>query len=164
MVSCYLGLGSNISDRVGMIARAVTCLGSQGDIVLRRVSHMYLTKPWGNIDQDDFVNAVAAIETHLEPSQLLAKVKTIEGELGRRPTPRWGPREIDIDILLYGDRIVREDGLTIPHPYICERTFVLVPLVEIAPGVVHPQTGLKLSSYLEDITRDGEVSCRNLDI
>lgn len=164
MVSCYLGLGSNISDRVGMIARAVSCLGSQGDIVLRRVSRMYLTKPWGHVGQDDFVNAVAGIETHLEPHQLLEKVKAMERDLGRRPGERWGPREIDIDILLYGDRIVREEDLTIPHPHICERAFVLVPLVEIAPDAVHPRTGLRLSSYLEDITRDGEVSWQNLDI
>ena len=164
MVRCYLGLGSNVRDRVGMIARAVTCLGSGGDVVVRNVSSMYLTRPWGHEKQHDFVNAVAEVSTHLRPRELLRKVKRIEGCLGRRHRFRWGPREIDIDILLYGDDIVEEQDLRIPHPRICERAFVLVPLLEIAPDLVHPETGLHVRRYLDEIETCGETSWRNLAI
>lgn len=164
MVRCYLGLGSNMCDRVGMIARAVTCLGSQGDIVVRRVSGMYLTKPWGYEDQDDFVNAVTRIDTHLGPRELLRKTRSIERMLGRSDGQRWGPRKIDIDILLYGDRILIEDDLRIPHPHICERGFVLAPLVEVDPDLVHPETGQRIAVYLEEIERSGEASWQNLGI
>ena len=144
MVRCYLGLGSNLGDRVGNISGAVECLGTDGDIVVRRLSGMYETKPWGYTQQDDFVNAVAEVETCLEPDALLERLKGIEVELGRSKGPRWGPRRIDIDILLYGDRIVARPGLRIPHPSMCRRAFVLVPLAEIAPGLVHPETGRKM--------------------
>jgi 2-amino-4-hydroxy-6-hydroxymethyldihydropteridine diphosphokinase len=164
LVRCYLGLGSNVDDRVGMIAKAVSCLTSQGDIVLSKMSCLYLTEPWGYKEQDDFVNAVAQVETHLGPQELLTRVKAVEKTLGRREGPRWGPRVIDIDILLYGDAVVESDRLSIPHPRICERGFVLAPLVEIAPDLIHPGTGRKVSGYLEDITGGGEASWRNLGI
>jgi 2-amino-4-hydroxy-6-hydroxymethyldihydropteridine diphosphokinase len=147
-----------------MIARAISCLACHGDIVLRRLSCLYLSRPWGDTDQDDFVNAVAQVDTHLGPEELLAKVKAIETGLGRTRSRRWGPREIDIDILLYGEEVFEGDGLMIPHPRICERGFVLAPLVEIAPDLIHPRTGRRVSGYLEDITGDGETAWRNLDI
>ena len=164
MVRCYLGLGSNMLDRVGMIAKAVTCLGAHNDIVLGKVSSMYLTEPWGYEDQDDFVNAVAQVDTYLSPRDLLYEVRSIESKLGRHKRQRWGPREIDIDILLYGDNVVVEDDLRIPHPHICERGFVLAPLVEVAPDLVHPETGRKIAVYLEKITATGEIPWQNLDI
>jgi len=160
-VICYLGLGSNMADRAGMIARAAACLVSRGDIVLRRLSSLYLTSPWGRLDQGDFVNAVAEVETHLDPRELLRRAKGIEQDLGRRPGPRWGPRAIDIDILLYGNEVVREDDLVIPHPYLCKRAFVLVPLAEIAPDLIHPETGVKVSSFMETVGRSGGSSWTN---
>jgi 2-amino-4-hydroxy-6-hydroxymethyldihydropteridine diphosphokinase len=163
VVRCYLGLGSNVDDRIGMIARAVACLSCPGDVVVRRLSSMYETRPWGEERQRDFVNAVVEIDTHLSPKDLLARVKCIERDLGRRPGARWGPRSIDIDILFYGTRLVAEHDLMIPHPYICERAFVLAPLVEIAPDLVHPATGRSVRGYLEDIEDSGEISWRNLD-
>jgi 2-amino-4-hydroxy-6-hydroxymethyldihydropteridine diphosphokinase len=163
VVQCYLGLGSNVSDRIGMIARAVARLGREGDVVVRRLSSMYETKPWGRREQRDFVNAVAEVDTHLSPQDLLRKVKGIERDLGRGRSARWGPRRIDIDILLYGSEVVAEENLRIPHPYICERAFVLAPLVEIAPDLVHPATGRCVRGYLEDIEESGEISWRNLD-
>ena len=147
-----------------MIARAITCLACHGDIVLGKVSRLYLTEPWGYTEQDDFVNAVAQVDTHLGPEELLAEVKSIEDGLGRRKGKRWGPREIDIDILLYGEEVVESDGLRIPHPGICQRGFVLAPLAEIAPDLIHPETGRKVSGHLADIIEGGEASWRNLDI
>jgi 2-amino-4-hydroxy-6-hydroxymethyldihydropteridine diphosphokinase len=146
-----------------MIAKAVACLGREGDIVVSRLSGMYETRPWGNENQRDFVNAVAEVDTHLSPKELLTKVKDIERELGREKGARWGPRRIDIDILLYGSEVVSEEDLRIPHPHICERAFVLAPLTEIAPDLVHPLTGRCVRGYLEEIEESGETSWRNLD-
>ncbi len=163
MVQCYLGLGSNVSDRIGMITRAVACINREGDTVVTRLSGMYETRPWGNKDQPDFVNAVAEVDTRLSPKELLTRVKSIERELGREEGARWGPRRIDIDILLYGSEVINEEDLSIPHPHICERAFVLAPLAEIAPDLVHPLTGRCVRGYLEEIEESGEISWRNLD-
>ena len=99
MVRCYVGLGSNIADRVGMVAKALVCLGSQPGVILGRRSRMYATEAWGIRDQDDFVNAVCEIDTHLDPAERLTRLKAIEIGLGRIQRRRWGPREIDLDIL-----------------------------------------------------------------
>jgi 2-amino-4-hydroxy-6-hydroxymethyldihydropteridine diphosphokinase len=164
VIRCYLGLGSNVDDRVGMVAKAMACLGQEAGVVLGQHSGMYLSRPWGHRDQEDFVNAVCQVETHLDPQELLATLKAIEVGLGRRRRFRWGPREIDMDILFYGDRVVEEKGLRIPHPLVCEREFVLAPLAEIAPELVHPETGLKVCDHLKDIRMSGESSCQSLDI
>lgn len=165
MVRCYLGLGSNVDDRVGMLARALACLGSQGDVVVGKRSSMYASRPWGYEDQEDFVNAVCEVFTYLEPEELLESLKKLEEGLGRKPSFRWGPREIDLDILFYGDSVVAERLLNIPHPLICERMFVLTPLAEIAPDLVHPGTGLKIQEHLEEMESRGEgVKCQSLDI
>lgn len=158
MVLCYLGLGSNVGDRAGAIGRATACLAAGGDIVLRKVSGLYLTRPWGRTDQGDFVNAAAEVETHLSPGDLLAVAKRVERGLGRVEGTRWGPRGIDIDILLYGDQTVEEEDLVIPHLHLCERAFVLVPLLEIAPDLVHPRTGLRVECYLREIEKGGRRS------
>ena len=165
MVRCYVGLGSNVSDRLGMVAKALTCLASQADVVLGRRSHMYATDPWGHEDQDEFINAVCEVDTHLDPGELLARLKAIETGVGRRQRFRWGPREIDLDILFYGDFVVAERNLRIPHPYVCERIFVLAPLAEIVPELVHPETGLRVCDHLEEVRFRGEgLRCQNLDI
>jgi 2-amino-4-hydroxy-6-hydroxymethyldihydropteridine diphosphokinase len=156
LVLCYLGLGSNVDDRPGMIARAAVCLASRGDIVIRRLSRFYLTRPWGDADQEDFLNAAVEIETHLSPLDLLEAAKAVERGLGREPGRRWGPRRIDIDILLYGEEVVERDELRIPHPRLCERAFALAPLAEIAPDLVHPETGVKIAAYLAEIEKGGE--------
>ena len=164
MVECYVGLGSNVGDRVGMVTRALACLASQPDLVLRDISPFYLTPAWGHTDQPDFVNAVCRIDTHLAPKDLLKRLKSIETALGRRERQRWGPREIDLDILLYGDEVLDEAGLKVPHPMLHERAFVLVPLADIAPHLIHPRTGFKITKHLEAIGNQGDLECRNLDI
>jgi 2-amino-4-hydroxy-6-hydroxymethyldihydropteridine diphosphokinase len=149
LILCYLGLGSNVGDRAGTIARAAACLVSEGAVVLRKMSGLYVTAPWGVADQAEFLNAAIEAETHLGAADLLAAAKSIERGLGRRERERWGPREIDIDILFYGGQVVNEEGLVIPHPLVRERVFVLAPLAEIAPGLVDPETGVEVGAYLE---------------
>jgi 2-amino-4-hydroxy-6-hydroxymethyldihydropteridine diphosphokinase len=158
LVLCYLGLGSNVGDRAGWIGRATACLAAGGDIVLKKVSGLYVTKPWGRLDQADFLNAVAEVETHGSPRDLLTAAKAVERGLGRVHRDKWGPREIDIDILLYGNKVVEDGDLVIPHPMLCERAFVLVPLLEIAPDLVHPRTGIRVEAYLREIEKGGHPS------
>ena len=164
MVECYVGLGSNIGDRVAMVTRALACLASQPDMVLRDISRLYLTPAWGHTEQPEFVNAVCCLETHLGPMALLSRLKGIEAGLGRRDRFRWGPREIDLDILFYGDQVLDEAGLRVPHPLLHRRAFVLIPLADIAPYLIHPETGFKISEHLEAIGDRGDLKCQNLDI
>lgn len=135
----YLGLGSNLGDREHQLAAALAAL-EQAEVAVRRRSPLYETRPVGVVDQPPFLNAVAEADTPLAPLALLAAVKAIERALGRVPGPRWGPRAIDIDILLYGDaRVVCcEPWLEIPHPRLWERQFVLVPLADLRPDLRDP--------------------------
>ena len=136
MTLAYIGLGSNLGDREETIRRAVELLGNA------RVSTLIETEPWGYADQPRFLNAVAELETDEPPRALLARLLEIERELGRtRGGPRYGPRTIDLDLLLYGDDRLDEPGLGLPHPRLHERAFVLEPLAELAPGLVVPGFG-----------------------
>lgn len=132
MRDVLLGLGGNLGDPAGAIRGALGRLTARG-VAIRQVSSLYRTPPWGPVPQPDFLNACAAGETDLAPDALLAAAKEIERELGRAPGPRWGPRAIDIDILALGDLVLNTPDLTLPHPRLTERAFVLVPLAEIVP-------------------------------
>jgi 2-amino-4-hydroxy-6-hydroxymethyldihydropteridine diphosphokinase len=149
MGQVFLGLGSNLGDRAKNIRRAVELIGSIGGTRVVSVSSLYETEPVGYADQPDFINAATEIETALTPRGLLCEIKGIERSMGRKETFRFGPRLIDIDILLFGDLIVDEPDLVIPHPRMLERRFVLVPLVEIAPQAIHPVSGETVSSHLK---------------
>ena len=138
MPLAYLGLGSNLGDRRANIERALELLGEEPTIKVIRVSSFYETEPVGYTDQPDFINAVACVETELPPRELLRAIMSVETKMGRVRTIRWGPRVIDIDILMYDDQQVDEEGLQIPHPRMMERKFVLEPLAEIAPDLVLP--------------------------
>jgi 2-amino-4-hydroxy-6-hydroxymethyldihydropteridine diphosphokinase len=142
MTDAYLGLGSNLGNRRANLEMAIRALTRLARVTA--VSSLYETAPVGP-PQPPFYNAAAAIETGLPPGSLLRFVKGIEEEIGRRPGPIGGSRPIDIDILLYGDATIDEDGLTIPHPRLTERAFVLVPLAEIAPNIVHPASGTTIA-------------------
>ncbi|MBU1992755.1 MAG: 2-amino-4-hydroxy-6-hydroxymethyldihydropteridine diphosphokinase [Patescibacteria group bacterium] len=131
MTEVYLGLGSNIGDREGNLEKACEMVGAL------KKSSIHETEPFGVLDQPKFLNMVCKIETELSPRELLNHVKNIEKKIGRKKREKWGPREIDIDILFYGDIIVDEPDLQIPHPGISEREFVLKPLREIAPDKIH---------------------------
>ena len=135
----YLGLGSNLGQPAQQIARALSALEALPDTRLRAVSSFYRNPPMGPQDQPDYVNAVVALDTRLAPRALLEGMQTIERGQGRdRNGSRWGPRIIDLDLLVYGDEIIAEDHLQVPHPGIAARAFVLVPLAEIAPQLAIP--------------------------
>lgn len=149
MKTVYLGLGSNLGDRRGNLAAAIAALKTHPAIRVRVVSAPVETDPVGGPPgQEKFLNAAAQIETSLEPADLLAELQRIECALGRRPGPRWGPRTIDLDILLYGSQILATPDLTIPHPRLAQRRFVLEPLSEIAPDAVDPVTHLTVRQLL----------------
>jgi 2-amino-4-hydroxy-6-hydroxymethyldihydropteridine diphosphokinase len=128
-----LGLGGNIGDPERAMREALDRLRADPAIRVEAVSALYETPPWGKTDQPRFLNAAARIDTSLVPRDLLEAVLAVERDLGRDRTERWGPRTIDIDILLYGDIAVDEQGLTVPHPRLAERIFALAPLVDVAP-------------------------------
>lgn len=128
-----IGLGGNIGDPLAAMRSALAALDDHPDCKVERVSSVWKTPPWGVTDQPDFLNASAAVSTRLEPRQFLDLCLSIEKELKRVRDQRWGPRSIDIDILFFGDHIIGEEGLNVPHPRIADRAFVLVPLAEIAP-------------------------------
>ena len=134
--SAYLGLGSNLGDRRANLARAVERIGAARLTAIAARSSLYATAPVGVTDQPEFLNAVVEVRTALEPVELLDACLGIERELGRIRTVRWGPRTIDIDVLLVEGIALDEERLTLPHPRMTERAFVLVPLAEIAPGIV----------------------------
>jgi 2-amino-4-hydroxy-6-hydroxymethyldihydropteridine diphosphokinase len=136
MTMAYVGLGSNLGDRQRLSARAAELIGAV------RVSTVIETEPWGYGDQPMFLNAVAELETQLTPRQLLDHLLDVERRLGReRIGPQWGPRTIDLDLLLYGDQTIDEPGLVVPHPRLAMREFVLRPLAELVPSLKIPGIG-----------------------
>ncbi len=141
----HLSLGSNVGDRVNNLGSALKALRATPGIAVAAVSHSYETSPVGHVRQPAFINMAVAIETKREPADLLDELKRIESELGRVPSLRWGPRAIDIDIILCEDRIIESERLTIPHREFRNRVFVLRPLEEIAGDAVDPVTGRAVS-------------------
>ncbi|RAT99448.1 2-amino-4-hydroxy-6-hydroxymethyldihydropteridine diphosphokinase [Brevibacillus sp. Leaf182] len=153
-VCAYLALGSNLGDRAQNLRRAIQRLNEQPGIRVLRVSSVYETEPFGNVEQDAFLNMAIAVETEQSPDQLLETALSVERELGRVRTVRWGPRTIDIDLLLYGTSRVSQDNLMIPHPGLSERAFVLVPLRDVWEGGVLPEHNQTIDHYLSLLVED----------
>jgi 2-amino-4-hydroxy-6-hydroxymethyldihydropteridine diphosphokinase len=142
VMRAYLGLGANLGDREATIVRALELLAHEDGVEVVAVSSLRDTDPVGIVDQPRFLNGAAAVETDLSPGELLNRLLAVERELGRtREGPRFGPRTIDLDLLLYGDEEVDERGLTVPHPRLAERRFALEPLAELDPDLVVPGRG-----------------------
>lgn len=133
---CLVALGSNLGDKAANIDRAIALLTETGDVRLIARSRDYATEPWGKTDQDWFVNAAIAVATELAPRELLARCKEIERRMGRATTEKWGPRIIDLDLLVYRGVDMAGDDLVLPHPHIGARAFVLAPLMDLAPDLV----------------------------
>jgi 2-amino-4-hydroxy-6-hydroxymethyldihydropteridine diphosphokinase len=165
--SAFVGLGSNLADPVAQLQRALDALAAIHSTRLVARSSLYRSAPWGRSDQPEFVNAVAKLQTWLDPRALLDALLAIEAAAGRIRAERWGPRILDLDLLLYGDRVIDEPGLHVPHPRLVERAFVLLPLAELAPDLVIAGVG-SVAALRARIDADGveviDGECRGPEI
>jgi 2-amino-4-hydroxy-6-hydroxymethyldihydropteridine diphosphokinase len=143
----YIGIGSNLGNKSKNVQQALDFISALQGVKVKQQSSLYLTAPWGKTDQDDFINQVVAVETDLAPLELLHKLQAIEIKLGRQRDVQWGPRTIDLDILLYGEEVIDLEELKVPHPYLKQRLFVLIPLQELNPELELPD-GSKLREVL----------------
>lgn len=158
--TAFIGFGSNVGDRVDFCDRAVTLLSLLPHSRLSGVSLLYETEPvqdGAHPGDGWFLNGVVQLETELTPQSLLSVLREIEQALGRDESDRAGPRTIDLDLLFYGDRVIDEPGLTVPHPRLHQRRFVLIPLNELDPLLVHPTMGQTVSRLLADVTDSSDV-------
>jgi 2-amino-4-hydroxy-6-hydroxymethyldihydropteridine diphosphokinase len=158
----YLGLGSNLGDRFRNLAEAVRRLSLTGTILITAVSSVYETDPVGDIDQPNYLNAALEIETPLSPKELLDVCLRIEKEMGRVRSGRWESRIIDIDVLFCGDEVISTKDLIVPHPLLHDRAFVLMPLAEIAPGLMHPMMNASIEELLEETDASGVRKMENM--
>ena len=157
MAHAYIGFGSNIDDRFTYITQALQLLLAADDVSLIQISSLYETEPVGYEEQDWFLNGVVAIETDLSVHRLLALLKEIEGLVGRQHRARWGPREVDLDLLIYDQCCINTPNLTVPHPEMHQRSFVLVPFAEIAPDVLHPILQENIRTLLSNLNDEKTV-------
>ncbi len=157
-VEAYLSLGSNLGDRLGFLKRAISLISELPGAKVRSVSAIYETEPVGYVDQPEFLNLIVCILTSTEPLDFLRMMKEIEMKIGRVHRDRWHEREIDIDIIFYGDKILDSKDLIIPHPRMHLRKFVLQPLNEIAPNFVHPVNEKEVNQLLADCLDNSRVN------
>lgn len=147
----FIGLGSNVGNRLENLQRSISCINLLSNTIVKSVSSVYETLPFGNKDQSDFYNAVIKIETEYSPGELLNELKKIEKKIGRIKRERWGPREIDLDILLFNDLIFSDEIITLPHKGIINRDFVLFPLVEIEPEIIDPVYNRRYKDFIDEL-------------
>jgi 2-amino-4-hydroxy-6-hydroxymethyldihydropteridine diphosphokinase len=153
----YIGIGSNLGGKLANCRRALEAIGADPRNRLVRCSPLYRTEPVGKKDQDWFINGVAAVDTSMAPGELLEFLLSVEDRMGRVREEKWGPRIIDLDILFYGDAVIDEETLRVPHPRLQERRFVLIPLNDIAPDLVHPVFRRNISQLLSELKSEEMV-------
>jgi len=151
MATAWIGMGANVGDRLGNFRTALAELESLDATRVARVSSVYDTAPWGVTEQERFLNAVIELETEMAPRDLLAALLRIEERCGRVRYERWGPRTLDLDILLYDDVVIDEEELIVPHPRLAQRAFALVPLAELEPTLGVPGLGATVAALLEQL-------------
>ncbi|HZK44275.1 MAG TPA: 2-amino-4-hydroxy-6-hydroxymethyldihydropteridine diphosphokinase [Syntrophomonadaceae bacterium] len=156
-IEVYLSLGSNIGEKKLYLQKALIQIGKLKETEVIKFSSLYITEPWGKTDQDEFLNQVIQIKTSLPAIDLLHSLQKIEINMGRHRSEKWGPRRIDIDILLYGDQVIHTEELKVPHPFMKQRLFVLVPLEEINQNVIFPDDGTKIQEVLTTVLRQEET-------
>ena len=157
MPTVYLSLGSNLGDRLRFLKKAIKKINASDEVSVKKISPVYETEPKGTRNQGWFLNLAIQLHTSLDPFSLLEYLSGVEDGIGRTREEKWGAREIDIDILLYDDRTVSSDRLTIPHPRMHERKFVLLPLEQIAPGLIHPLSKRSVRELIESCEDDSVV-------
>ncbi len=138
MITTYIAMGSNMGDRLNYLEETISCFWLYRQLKMKKASSIYETAPLGKTDQPSFLNCVLEIDTIFTPQTLLGTMQVVENRLGRQRTEKWGPRTIDLDVLLYGDQLINTPGFIVPHPRMSERAFVMIPLIEIAPDLIHP--------------------------
>ena len=158
----FVGIGSNLGDPIGNCLRAVELISSLSEVEVLRMSSLYRTDPVGFSEQDPFVNCVIEVKITLSAHFFLKSLQQIENDMGRIRTEKWGPRTVDLDILLYGQNTIEDETLTIPHPELHKRRFVLVPLCEIVPDVVHPAFGVSVKELLDSLEDKSRVELINI--
>ena len=154
--TAYIGIGSNLGDRHQNCLQAVDWLRRIPDVEVTGVSRWFLTKPVGVDEQDWYVNGVVSLDVDTTPQGLLEALMGIEQAMGRVRKERWGPRVIDLDILLFGKKVIHEDNLIVPHPLMHVRRFVLVPMADLAPDVIHPSIETTMAQLLKGLPDDGQ--------
>jgi len=159
MQRVFIAIGSNLGDKISNCRRAIDEIAGFCEIV--KVSSLYETEPVGNEDQPNFINSVAEIRTDLSPHELLTHLNRIEEKLGRVRSEKWGPRTIDLDIIFYGDQIIKDDNLIIPHPRAHLRRFVLEPICEIAPEFIHSEIKISVLELLKNLPDNKKVIKRD---
>ena len=157
----FLGIGSNEGDRLNNIQKAIEFISELDSCEIKAVSSLYETSPFGDVDQKDFFNAVIKISTTLIPHELFIQLKEIEKKLGRIYREKWGSREIDLDILFFNDLIFSDEIITLPHKGIIYRDFVMIPLVEIEPEIIHPVFEKRIKEFIVDLKSTNILSKRS---
>lgn len=160
MTTVYIGVGSNLGDKQGNCLRAVERMDRMPGGRITGCSEWFLTKPVGVEGQEWYVNGVASLTTDISPQDLLMRILAIEADMGRVRRERWEPRNIDLDILLFGSEIIHDSNLKIPHPRMHLRRFVLEPLAQLAPDLIHPGLSLSMKELIERLPDDGQVVTR----